>query len=193
MFYGFCEQQNAGVPEPIHYFRGLLSPFINLSPTDTIFSFCLLPPSLPPPLPRRRSSLASLTQWLRLQLPKVMLILSRFGLDLLCRKLETCRIIIHRPASLCPIPTHLSNDFIGFLYRIFLLKNHRTDPQKEVHSSPSDSAVSNPLFWVFSLQTSTKTESDFLLDPTATHKFSTCTMTSSFKGPPGIVKNVYST
>lgn len=102
------------------------------------YRFVFLPP---PSLPYHTASKVITGQShrrSRLQMSKVMLILSGFGLDLLSRQLETRRIIIHCPASLCPIPAHLSNDLSGFLYGIFLLKKTiEPEPQKEVQSSPS--------------------------------------------------------
>lgn len=151
------------------------------------YRFVFLPP---PSLPYHTTSKVITGQshrGSRLQTSKVMLILSGFGLDLLSRQLETCRIVIHCPASLCPIPAHLSNDLSGFLYGIFLLKKSiEPEPQKEVHSSPS-----SPQLFLYK----------HLLKPNRTSCFIQLLLTSfllvpmahPFEGPPGMVKNVYST
>lgn len=120
---GFGEQQNECVLQPIHYFRGLLLLIVILKPKWHHF------PSLPPPsipflptlLLEKIITGQSHSERIEIANAKGMLISSGFGLD----QLETYRIITHCRASLRPIVTHLSTDFIGFLQGTLLLKSSR--------------------------------------------------------------------
>lgn len=110
-------------------------------------------------------------------MPDVLLILSGSGLDQPIRQLEMHRIIIHCPFYVQSLPISQ----LLLLHGTFPFKSLGTAKVSANMQVPPTLTIRNPISQAFSLQTSTKTTSDFSPDPIAMQEFSTFIYDISFQ------------